>query len=563
METVRSTRIVFALFTISALFFAACGNRASGDKPASEAKPVFSTDLFNTEDFVTQLQARMPAVDTADSVFCARKILPLGQGLTLAYQLHEYNPYWFDKQGLAATADNLLQELEDLKWDGIDPERYHLTALKQQAASFKSAKEIPLEKVIDFDTTCTRSYLQASRDLLLGMISPRAADSLWFHANDSAWLAPRKLGETLARGNYPSLKEYRSSIPAYGILQKAFKHYSELAGNDSLKNIKATLGDHPSDSAVAFIIHAEMPDLAPAGNDSLSEQKRLLLAYQYYTGQKLSGTKDSATVATLSRNPDSTARLIAANMERMRWLPAAFEDQYVIVDIPMMEFFLKKGTENLFHMRVVVGKPARQTPALNARMVNVVLNPSWGVPPTILKKDVLPGLTKSGAAYLRRKGLRAFDRNGNAIDAGSINESNYRRFIYRQPPGDGNSLGVIKFNMPNPWDIYMHDTPHKEDFPNRYRAKSSGCIRLQQPRELAEFIFTQLEGNERMTRDHIDSVVTTHKTKYEPLKNKIPVHLVYLTAFEDSTGTQLRFMSDVYKRDAKLMATMDKLAAAK
>jgi murein L,D-transpeptidase YcbB/YkuD len=455
-------------------------------------------------------------------------------------------------------ADDLLRELEDIRWDGLDPERYHFTALKQQAEELKKATQAPLDKVIAFDTTCTRSYLQASRDLLLGMLSPRAADSLWFHANDSVWQAPRTLATTIGQGSYASLKDYRSAIPAYALLQKTYRHYTELAANDSLIKVKLALGGKPADSLVAYIINTEMPNLVPMQNDSLSAEKRLLMTYQYYTGQKVSGAKDSATVATLARNPDSVARLIAANMERMRWLPATLEDQYIIVDVPMMEFFMKKGTENLFHMRVVVGKPSRQTPSLNARMVNVVFNPSWGVPPTILKKDVLPGLTKSGASYLRRKGLRAYDHNGNAIDAGSINESNYRRYTYKQPPGDDNSLGVIKFNMPNPWDIYMHDTPHKEDFPNRYRAKSSGCVRLQQPRELAEFIFTQLEDNDKYSREHIDSVVSTHKTKYEPLKNKIPVHIVYLTAFEDSTGTQVRFLGDVYKRDAKLMALMNK-----
>jgi murein L,D-transpeptidase YcbB/YkuD len=546
------------LSVFSFLSITACNHSGKTGKPQEEHKPVFTTDLFNTEDFATQLSAAMPAIDTADSMFRTRKILPIGQATVLAYQMHDYAPYWFDKNGLSSMAGDLLRELEEMRWDGLDPERYQLTALRQQADELKKATQAPLDKVIAFDTTCTRSYLQASRDLLLGMLSPRSADSLWFHTNDSAWLAPRTLATTIGQGSYASLKDYRSTIPAYALLQKAYRHYSELAANDKLKQIKQTLGEKPADSIVSYIIHTEMPDLVPPENDSLSEQKRLLMAYQYYTGQRVSGVKDSATVATLARDPDSVTRLIAANMERMRWLPASFEEQYIIVDVPMMEFFMKKGTENIFHMRVVVGKPSRQTPSLNARMVNVVFNPSWGVPPTILKKDVLPGLTKSGASYLRHKGLRAYDHNGNAIDAGSINESNYKRYTYKQPPGDDNSLGVIKFNMPNPWDIYMHDTPHKEDFPNRYRAKSSGCVRLQQPRELAEFIFTQLESNEKFSREHIDSMVATHKTKYEPLKNKIPVHIVYLTTFEDSTGTQLRFLSDVYKRDAKLMALMNK-----
>jgi murein L,D-transpeptidase YcbB/YkuD len=140
------------------------------------------------------------------------------------------------------------------------------------------------------------------------------------------------------------------------------------------------------------------------------------------------------------------------------------------------------------------------------------------------------------------------------VNASEINGSNYRRFTFRQSPGDNNALGVVKFNLPNRWDIYLHDTPHKSDFPNRNRAKSSGCIRVEKPREMAQYILTQMEGRENFTREHIDSIITTHKTQYEGLHSKIPVHIVYLTAFQDSVGNHLRFIDDIYKRDPIMAA---------
>lgn len=249
---------------------------------------------------------------------------------------------------------------------------------------------------------------------------------------------------------------------------------------------------------------------------------------------------------------------IAVNLERVRWLPQSWDSTYLVVDIPLMELFLRRNGANAMHMRVVVGKPARQTPSLGAPMANVVLNPPWGVPPTILKKDVLPGIQRSGNAYLSRKGLKAYDRHGDVINAGSINAKNYKSFTFRQAPGDDNALGVVKFNLPNPWNIYLHDTPHKGDFPNRNRAKSSGCIRVQEPREMAYYILNDMEGKD-YPQTKMDSIIETHKTLFVPLKNKIPVHIVYLTAFEDTTGNNLHFLQDIYKKDKAISDRLNAL----
>jgi murein L,D-transpeptidase YcbB/YkuD len=269
---------------------------------------------------------------------------------------------------------------------------------------------------------------------------------------------------------------------------------------------------------------------------------------------------DSATYKKLQLSPDSVRQLIGLNLERMRWMNQSPGTDYIIVPIPLMELFLVHKDEPGMHMRVVVGKPSRQTPSLNANMANVVLNPPWGVPPTILKKDVAPGLAKSGGAYLARKGLRAFDAKGKVINAGQINANNYRRYFYRQEPGARNALGAVKFNLPNKWDIYLHDTPHKEDFPNRNRAKSSGCIRVARPKDMAEYILSEMEGKTRFSPEYIDSVINTRKTRYELLQHKIPVHIVYLTAYADSNAQALRLLDDVYGHDSRMLARSGTIA---
>jgi len=250
--------------------------------------------------------------------------------------------------------------------------------------------------------------------------------------------------------------------------------------------------------------------------------------------------------------PDDAATKIDINLERIRWMPKDIEPLYIMVNVPLMELFLRKDGRDAMHMNVLVGKTIRQTPSLNAKMVNVVINPPWGVPPTILKKDIGPGIARMGAAgNLQKKGLRAYNSKGKEVNPSEITAANYKKYFFKQPPGDDNALGYVKFNLPNKWDIYLHDTPHRGDFTNTDRAKSSGCIRRQNPREMAEYILSDIEGKE-FTQEKMDSMISTHKTTYEKLTNNIPVHIVYLTAFDDSTYTHTRFVKDIYKRDAKL-----------
>lgn len=552
-EPGRKRLPVLILCSIICLLAACDSGKKKDGTTSGGTTEVFKTDAFDAEEFAELLSAALPAVDTTDSLVRNRKIPLLSTGLSNAYQAHEYLPFWIDKEGNTRAAEQLMNELDSLRWDGIDPERFQVAGLRGR---LKELNKSDLPSLISFDTSCTVAYLQASRDLLFGTMPPRKADSLWFHSNDSSWHADHVLAAVLGeKGQYPSLDSFRSRIPTYGLLLKEHHRLSALAADQQFTSAKEELSSLTvPDSVLEYLIHTEVPDLELSQADSLNERTRMLLAYQAHYGVKPSGKLDSNTFRILQRRPDTVARLVRANLERLRWLPQQMEQEYVLVNIPLMELFYKDNGQDAFHMRVVVGRSSRQTPVLNANMANVVFNPPWGVPPTILKKDVLPGIARRGGSYLARKGLRAYDSKGRQVDAGSINASNYRRYSFRQPPGARNALGEIKFNMPNKWDIYLHDTPHREDFPKRDRALSSGCVRVQKPKEFAEFILAQQEKRTEFDQLLIDSLIQTRKTKFENLQTKIPVHLVYLTAFESENGDGIRYLGDIYKRDRKLMA---------
>jgi len=512
------------------------------------------TAKFSEDDFASALKTSF-GDNPADSSFLKNKNSDIGKRMRYVYSTYEFLPLWLNENGNTDAAEKFLEELGNLKKEGIGPERYKLSELIDRLQAFKKSKTVDAAQLLALDTTLTRTYLQASKDLLLGMISPKKADSLWYHANDSNWHPEHSLINTLANEEkYPTLDSFRSRLKTYDLLMKAREHYGKLAQDNRFMSAKKALSENrgAADSLIPYIIRTELPFNAGSADVTTESGLALLLnSYQEYYSIKPTGKLDTTTLKCLTRLPDSVLTTIDLNLERVRWMQQNPEPLYVIVDVPLMELFLHNGGQDAMHMRVVVGKPIRQTPSLSADMANVVINPPWGVPPTILKKDVLPGMQKSGSAYLAKKDLKVFDHKGHEVDASRVNASNYKQFMFKQPPGDDNALGYVKFNLPNKWDIYLHDTPHRDLFDKTDRAQSSGCVRVQQPKEMAVYILSEIE-KKNFTMETLDSAIRTQKTKWEILKNKIPVHIVYLTAFDDPSHSYSRFPQDIYKRDKAL-----------
>ncbi len=545
------------------LIFIAASQSCKGPVKEGSKKEFEDADYIDVESFSGKLKSLLKASDST----AHPKIEDMAGNLGYVYQQTGYAPVWMNGKGISNAADSFIAELEDLYADGINPERYHVLTLKNELRKLKKEKTPAQEHLSAFDTTMTRTYLSAAKDLLLGAVKIRKADSLWYNTNDSSWTAASVLGKDLGLNDtYPSLGAYRSKLPTYALLREECRRYTALQKDSAmlaalaqLKTITNTRElDSVQEASLVLAIKQTLPWIKPSAQDSMSETQQLVAAYQDYAHVKPTGKLDTSTLRKLSRSPEEITGILQANMERIRWLKQDMPEMYVLVNIPLAELFFRRDGKEIMHMKTVVGKPSRQTPSLNADMANVVINPPWGVPPTILKKDVLPGITKSGGAYMRKKGLEAFDSKGRKIDAGTINASNYKRYSYRQPPGHSNALGYVKFNLPNKWDIYLHDTPHREDFPNRYRAKSSGCVRIEKPQEMALLILNEIEKKD-FTQEKLTKMISTHRTSWEILKKKIPVHLVYLTAFEDRDNTHIRLADDVYKRDSKLIGLLNEI----
>ncbi|MGH6734590.1 MAG: L,D-transpeptidase family protein [Methyloceanibacter sp.] len=259
---------------------------------------------------------------------------------------------------------------------------------------------------------------------------------------------------------------------------------------------------------------------------------------------------------------DATIQALVINMERWRWLPQDLGPFYVTVNIP--EFMLRivdDGTP-IHETRVVVGKTDKQTPVFSDFMEEIVFRPYWNVPNSIKTEEIAPYLYQGGGFFgggwdtsvLRRHNLRIRGYNGRDIDPDSVDwgSTDIRRYELYQPPGPGNVLGMMKFVFPNTHDVYMHDTTQKHLFAKAVRTESHGCMRVQNPDQVATILLKQ---DQDWTAGHVASAVQGHDDNHIALKQHIPVYITYLTLRVNDDGSMARFR-DIYGHDARMAAAL-------
>jgi murein L,D-transpeptidase YcbB/YkuD len=264
--------------------------------------------------------------------------------------------------------------------------------------------------------------------------------------------------------------------------------------------------------------------------------------YQQDHQLKVTGTLTPQTIEALNgRQPDKPIDIILANMERWRWMPHDLGNTYVIVNLADFTLRVMHDGKPVWTTRIVDGKPEMPTPIMQAEMKYITINPTWNVPPSIINHEYLPALQQD-PTVLDRMGLKV----GKNPD-GSVH-------IW-QPPGDHNALGRIRFNFPNKFLVYQHDTPDKYLFAYDKRAYSHGCMRVQDPQRYAEVLLSLVRPNDGYTLERIKKMIDAGGEQDIQLPTFIPVNLTYQTAFVDDDG-KLQFRDDVYGRDRQLLAIL-------
>jgi murein L,D-transpeptidase YcbB/YkuD len=254
-----------------------------------------------------------------------------------------------------------------------------------------------------------------------------------------------------------------------------------------------------------------------------------LKTYQTDSGITADGHLNERTAAMLNVQPAARAQQIVANMERLRWMPHALGTQYILVNVPDASLALMESGQSALTSRVVVGAPDKQTPILAAKAVAVTINPAWHVPKSIVAKEIQPKLDQD-SDYLESKHMEM--ENGEVV----------------QLPGPDNALGTVKFEMPNVFNVYLHDTPSKHAFLSDERALSHGCVRVEQIRPLVEHMLG-------ISDDELQQAITGGKTQARRLDQPIPVYIQYFTAIARGDGRTV-FREDIYGRDARMIGVM-------
>jgi murein L,D-transpeptidase YcbB/YkuD len=257
------------------------------------------------------------------------------------------------------------------------------------------------------------------------------------------------------------------------------------------------------------------------------------------------------TLAALNETVEERLRQIEVNMERWRWLPRSLGDRFIRVNIADFKMELTEAGQRVIDMRVMVGKDYRRTPVFSDIMTYLVINPHWNIPRDLALEDKIPRI-RDDPDYLAEHKIRvlsgwgsdAVELDPSTVDWVGITATNFSMRL-RQDPGPTNALGRIKFMFPNRFNVYLHDTPSKDLFEHPVRAFSSGCIRLEEPIDLAEYL---LRGYPEWTRPAIIAAIETGEEKTLRLLEPIPVHILYCTAWVGDGG-EVHFRRDIYGRD--------------
>ncbi len=498
-------------------------------------------------------QIRSGGLERIDGeVVAARDLLPA------IYAARDFRPIWTDAQ----RRRQLLRLVRSSATEGLEPVDYHLAVLE------RSVRDTPLgaapRDVADRDLILTDALARLAHHLRYGKVDPFALDPHWnFHPSTEEG---EPVGELLAALAADSLLDHFARELArgepYHLLVDALARYRAIVADGGWPSVPAgpTLRPGDRDPRVAAIrarLAAEWT-LADAPDPDVFDEglETALREFQRRYGLAVDGVAGRETIAAMNVPAAVRVDQIRVNLERARWVLDRPEADYLIVNIAGFRTFLMHRDQIRWEASVVVGLPYRRTPVFRSRITHLVFNPTWTVPPVIMRKDIVPEARLDPSAVTRR-GLEVLGPDGEKLDPADVDWDRYpgSGFPYRlvQPPGPRNALGRVKFMLPNPYAVYLHDTPSRELFRRANRTFSSGCIRVEQPLELAALL---LDGADGWDERAIAATIAGGRTTTVFLPQPVTVMILYWTAGIGSGG-RFGFYPDVYGRDAAVLEALD------
>jgi murein L,D-transpeptidase YcbB/YkuD len=553
-------------FIVLLLAFTQCADKKNVvsvvKAPPAEAKPV-----RNTADAYLYIQQQVEG-------------LLMGQGTTIAgdsifstnvlpkfYENRGFQPVWLD----SAYAESIICLLADADKEGLQKEDYHFVLLqdlkKQMAMEVASYSHLAAQ----FDLLLTDALLHYSYHLLNGKVQPSESTPTWNYSGrvvgDTVAYALQKAIDT--RQVAAELEKIKPHIPNYKALKESLAFYRELAKKGEFIKVPAdsVLPLRTRRAAIALVrrrlfmegLCTDTVGSTPEGATYYDDS--LLVAVKRFQGLhalQADGIMGKSTLQEMNISIEDRIGQLRANLERLRWTTGSLSPDFIVVNIAGFELYLYHNNTLSWTTNVMTGSEKTETPVFKSTIHYLVLNPTWTVPPSILKSTVIPAIRKD-TAYLKANNYQLRNQKGQIVNPDSINTRKVYawNFPYTviQTPGDHNALGRVKFMFPNEHAVYLHDTPSKHLFDKADRAFSHGCIRVQNPMKLAEIL---LADSLTWSAQKLIQSVATNTTQTVMLKKRIDIMLMYWTAGIDPATGAVKFYRDIYKRDKKVLEALNK-----
>ena len=490
------------------------------------------------------------------------------------YRNRHYGLAWSDDSGPFPEAFKLLAVVDEASQDGLKPDSYKVTDI---SARLRSPLPLQPQAAVELDVILTQLFLNYGSDLLDGR-----AEHPGYPPNEVDFVA--LLESALAEHrSADALSHLAPQHRGYERLKAMLQEYRQLAGNGGWPTVPegpilrpGATGPRVAALRARLMATGDLaatPEHRPGKKSTRSDRAgascdyRVAEAVRHFQkrhGLPPDGTVGPATLAALNVPVSDRSRQLELNLERWRWLPSQLGNRYIWVNIPSYELrVMESGTESdgsgardrtMFKTRAIVGDSEHPTPPLGATLTHLILNPFWNIPPSIAVDEIIPAAV-SDPQYFQKKNIRVLKGSGpdrREIDPRRINWTKaylaHLEYRFRQDPGPKNSLGRIKFVLPNPFGIYLHDTPGRQLFGKRKRQFSHGCIRIERADDLAEYLLTD---SPRWHREQIEEALASGKAHFVRLSQPVPVYLTYFTAWVDEDGV-LQLRDDIYGEDATL-----------
>ncbi|MFK7049481.1 MULTISPECIES: murein L,D-transpeptidase [Flavobacterium] len=492
------------------------------------------------------------------------------------------NETLLDNWDLDENRMDLLEAIRKSTEEGLNPEDYHYSELLK----YEDSIVLTSDQKESYHQLLTIALIKYSSHLRNGKLNANEIYSDW-EITPKPIVTDSILSIILAKKQVDSLiKQSKPHHFIYNQLKKALlkintmpdevfdtikpklneKLYFGLKNSGTISKIKKRLrlwGDLKSSDTLV--------------NKTFDENlKKAIISFQKRHGLQSDGLIGLGTLKALNYSKEYRKRQIMVNLERWRWFPADLGNNFLAVNLTDFELQVVENNDTTKTYRVVIGQPKRKTPILSSKVDNIIFNPTWTVPPTIIKEDLVPAATKSRNYFYKSK-IKIFNTKNKEISPYSWKPEDALTYKYVQSPGYNNSLGLVKINFNNNHLVYMHDTNHRELFTNQYRALSSGCVRIEKPLPLAEYLLRDKLKKEYIKEEviqknktknsvptykkklieipvyslaEIDTIIQKKETKAVRVSQNFGIHFLYFTAWYDKGLIQFR--NDIYQYDSEL-----------